>query len=1057
METYPFLKSKLIIPNVPAKTLFSQRIKELKIEDNRLVLLVAPAGFGKTTSILLSLESKRKNVRWYRLEREDTFLPLFYTHLIETIFAKDKEVKESNLHMLHSINNLEKEYVLLNAQICQDMAKVYKGEKSMYLVLDDFQKVVDKDAIIETVRYFVKNMPPCFSVIVASRVNPNFALRLSDQDKITQINSKDLLFTREEAEKLIREKYNINTTKKNIDLLYNHSEGWIAALNIMCHGVNFSKMELEKFQNKEDNVFSVYTNEFLKNLEYEKKKLLLFLSILEDFSVDELRIIFEIEDPLEFINWLEMGNIYIQKIMGETIRYRFHSLFKMELKRLFKQIIPLCEQLEFYNKLANYYEDREVQLSVRYSIYGNELNKAYEIAEKVGEEYFLSGKPEKMFGIINEFCEEEIIENPHLLLFKGMMLINTDRIESHRYFLQAIKKFRLKKEYSFLMNTFGMIMVVAFQSNDFSYLNDAVKEIPVTAIMLSGGPARSKLIVSRFIALTGEDNLKQALLLSKYIDRKHFREDMWQYAYLMIRGICYYRQGLLEESLKNLKEILSHPVALSNDQWRIIGLVSCCNVPMLLRDLDLLKHFEKEFLELGKKYKSDFSLAYNRYIKSFLKYQEGYVKDAIVAIDNSIKLYASYGAKALVNESMLVKILWEERQSEDVLSIAMENLEYFIRESAGHGLVEFAHTVVGVVNKRLKRWAEAELYLMKSLKQSKKINATQCVAGVYLQLSDLFFQKEDREKGYYYMEKWCGISIKNNYYYFYEMNISTLERVCREAEKNEKYKEYAQKLLSFYRLVDNKQGLTENTREFKVKLFGDFKLSSGDILITDSEFKTRKAGGILKYLLVNNEKGPVSREKLATIFWPESDSNSSSRSLRVALHELRKILSKCNLSIDKEKGFILETAEGLIVNPELTITSDIGAFENRYKQWKNNIKNIGEELEILKELYGLYTGEFLEQGYYEDWIGVLQNHYSSMFTEIVHSYGKVLFDKGKYSEAEEVFLKGMILDPLDEISCSNLIIIYRESGEVERANKLYKKFVKDFEKEMGHTPKLKIE
>ena len=66
-----------------------------------------------------------------------------------------------------------------------------------------------------------------------------------------------------------------------------------------------------------------------------------------------------------------------------------------------------------------------------------------------------------------------------------------------------------------------------------------------------------------------------------------------------------------------------------------------------------------------------------------------------------------------------------------------------------------------------------------------------------------------------------------------------------------------------------------------VKLLGKFKLTAFGTVVTDDSFKTKKIGGILKYILMNREKS-VSREVLADMFWPDSDPKSAFMSLRVA-------------------------------------------------------------------------------------------------------------------------------------------------------------------------------
>ena len=63
MNNVPFLKYKLTIPDIPKQSLFCERIKNMQIAENRLSILTAPAGFGKTTAVLMCLEKERENVK----------------------------------------------------------------------------------------------------------------------------------------------------------------------------------------------------------------------------------------------------------------------------------------------------------------------------------------------------------------------------------------------------------------------------------------------------------------------------------------------------------------------------------------------------------------------------------------------------------------------------------------------------------------------------------------------------------------------------------------------------------------------------------------------------------------------------------------------------------------------------------------------------------------------------------------------------------------------------------------------------------------------------------
>lgn len=508
MTAVPFVKSKLTAPNVPEQSIFSKRLRALSIDQYRLVTITAPAGFGKTTAVLLSLQKKMNDVRWYRLEKEDAFLPVFYTHLIQSFFAQEKICLQESLLMLDSIQNLEENFSLINAQICQEAATFLQDRKQkIYLVLDDFHNVADQTPIRESIRYFIQNMPDCVCLIVTSRVNPHLVTgKMLLKGIIREIEQKDLLFTLEETDELVNHQYRIRALREQIELLLEYSEGWIAGIYLIYHSPSFFDdgiLKPEKISWKEEGLFTTFIDEFLETIDKERKNLLLYLSIPDDFSQEELTDIFRINDAEAFVQWIEKSNLYIQKTSAEPVRYRFHSLFQTELQRLFYSRVNPREQKSYFEMLANYYRPKFPHLAVRFFRMAENETLALEVATEESKKLFISDHPEKMFYLVREFTASEIQKNPYLLLFQSMMVLNTDREECYHGLLMAMKGFRKKRDYSFLMNTFGLLMTVAYQNNDFNLLQKAADILPVFSTFFSESAARIKLIISFFIHFVG--------------------------------------------------------------------------------------------------------------------------------------------------------------------------------------------------------------------------------------------------------------------------------------------------------------------------------------------------------------------------------------------------------------------------------------------------------------------------------------------------------------------------------------------------------------------------
>lgn len=1054
MTAIPFVKSKLTVPNVPEQGIFSKRIRSFSIDKYRLVTITAPAGFGKTTAVLLSLQKKMKDVRWYRLEREDTFLPVFYTHLIQSFFSQEKACLEESLLMLESVQNLEEDYALINAQICQEAATFLQDRKEkIYLVLDDFHHVADQTLIRQSLRYFVQNMPDCVCLIITSRVDPHLVTgKMLLKGIVREVGQEELLFTLEETEELVNRKYKIRAVREQIERLLEYSEGWIAGIYLICHSPSFfdeGVLKPEKIFRKEEGLFRVFIDEFLETIDRERKNLLLYLSIPEDFSKEELRDLFRIKDAEAFVEWIEKSNLYIQKTSAEPVRYRFHSLFQTELQRLFYQKMSLQEQKSYFEMLGNYYLREMPHLAVRFFKMAEEESRALQIAAEESKKLFISDDPEKMFYLVREFRAEEIQKSPYLLLFQSMMLLNTNREECYRGLLTAMEGFRRERDYSFLMNTFGLLMTVAYQNNDFNLLQKAAGLLPVFSTFFSESAARIKLIISFFIHLVGEDRFLRASLLLPLTDRLYVSEGMWECSYQMIRGIYYYRRGELEKAKGSLEEILSHPIMQRNDQWKIIGLVSCCNTTFLSRNLVQMQEFANEFFMLGEKYGSHFATGYGHFMSAHRNYAQKNISAALDSIRKSIEEYGGYHSANLVKESETICALWDPSPvTPQKLEKARENLEFFQRERPGHGLEELGQAVYGVLQKRAGNFDEAERLLTESLTISQRKGVRQSVCALHMHLAALYFETGQDEKAVSYMEEWALYSDSMSYFFFREMDFDALEKIMDKALGNPRTAVYAKKLQALY-FEESSPSLPESS-DLYIRFFGDFAVEYKRNKLTDKNFKTRKVSGLLKYILI--QERAVSRERLAAVFWPDSEPKAANTSLRVALYELRKTMAGFGLAFDSEEALIEEGAEGFHIRRGRPFTSDAQEMEELYERWQSGKSQDPQPL--LREICSLHAGNFLEGADFDDSLLIAREHYASKFFEALHALARFSIEQQRYEEAEQLLEKALHLDSLDEISCALLLRLCRDTGQEDRAKSFRKQFCRRYEKEMGCPPDL---
>lgn len=171
----------------------------------------------------------------------------------------------------------------------------------------------------------------------------------------------------------------------------------------------------------------------------------------------------------------------------------------------------------------------------------------------------------------------------------------------------------------------------------------------------------------------------------------------------------------------------------------------------------------------------------------------------------------------------------------------------------------------------------------------------------------------------------------------------------------------------------------------------------------------------------------------------------------MALYELRKSLSQHRLGFDDEAALLEETKQGLALSSSAKVDTDIDDFLRLYSQWQAAPSEV--DFDLLKQICLVYQGPFLEDGEFDDWVTIQREHYASLYFEALHALGEMASSQGRL-EAEDCLLRGLELDPLDELSYAHLISLYEKTGQHQRAKTLGSQFKKRFKQEMGFEAKL---
>jgi len=284
---YPVQLSKVQAPPLRDETLARDRLLDwlsVKIH-SRVVLLVAEAGYGKTT--LLADFSRRTRVRvlWFRLDSGDRDWLGFMAHLVAAVRVHMPGFGSATASLLRDAAMRMPSLDAVLDTFLRELGSL--PADSTALVFDDVH-AVDEAADVKTIlRELLARCPERMSFVFASRREPPIRLaRLRALGEVAELDTDDLRFDAAETERLFSETYDLRLEPAVLAELNRRTEGWAASLQLVraaIHDRNPSQVRtfISSLSGAEGHLYEYLAEEVIGDLPDDLQQFLMRTSILE--------------------------------------------------------------------------------------------------------------------------------------------------------------------------------------------------------------------------------------------------------------------------------------------------------------------------------------------------------------------------------------------------------------------------------------------------------------------------------------------------------------------------------------------------------------------------------------------------------------------------------------------------------------------------------------------------------------------------------------------------------------------------------------------------------
>jgi len=436
--TEPFLKTKFHHPSIPPNWVSRPHLTE-QLEHGvaqKLVLISAPAGFGKTLLVCEWIDNYRKSVAWLSLDKSDNDLIRFWTYFMWALRTIQPDLGEAVLEVLQASEPASIETILMAL-----INEIASSPGELCLVLDDYH-LIETPEVHTAFEFLLNHQPPNLHLMITTRYDPPWPLHLfRSRQEMIELRQRDLSFSVDETEMLFNQILKFKLSAEEIGALRARTEGWaaglqLAALSMKKQGDRASF--IQGFTGSNRFIFEYLIEEVLQKQGHEIRDFLLQTSILDTLTAPLCDAVLEKNNSQETLEYLERANLFLIALDEERRWYRYHHLFASLLQRQL-ELTP-CDIAELHRRASHWlHQNNLAEDALSHALQAGDTDLAIWIIEENILPLLESSNLTKLSAWLRLIPEDQKKERPWLCCAEAWVAVNLGQFEQMHVWLASVE------------------------------------------------------------------------------------------------------------------------------------------------------------------------------------------------------------------------------------------------------------------------------------------------------------------------------------------------------------------------------------------------------------------------------------------------------------------------------------------------------------------------------------------------------------------------------------------------------------------------------------------
>lgn len=399
-----------------------------------LTLVVAPAGWGKSTLVADWSSRAGQPCGWVWLERTEDDPIRFWRHVLHAVSGAVPAAGRPALSVLDTAGvDIDRDVLpaLVNALAAPATAP-------LLLVLDDFH-AVRNTVVHRQLSRLLEHRPAALHLLLLTRSDPPLTIgKLRLHGEVLEIRSNELHFTVAEAGELMRARLGEPLAESDVRRLVERTEGWAAGLHLVAlrlggrraGEVDGPSAFIARFTGADRHVVDYLGEEVLAGQDPSTLDFLLRTAVLSRLCAPLCAAVTGRPDSARVLDEIERANLFLTPLDDEHRWLRYHQLFRdillHELTRTAVTEIPAL-----HRRAARWYEHNgDAQEAIRHAVAAGDRRMTADLIAAAWRPTFNAGQLRTVESWLSSLPDEVVSSDPALTTARLWLAMDSGRLDA---------------------------------------------------------------------------------------------------------------------------------------------------------------------------------------------------------------------------------------------------------------------------------------------------------------------------------------------------------------------------------------------------------------------------------------------------------------------------------------------------------------------------------------------------------------------------------------------------------------------------------------------------